>query len=173
MLCVCVYVFALCDTQMEHFPCAMWSNDEKKEYDGKATKQRTWRGGKREKRQTTVNRRLWLQVQSDYIRIYISTLIYVSASHFSSSRALSGRRRIFFRIQFFILLNDFGSHFFSSLSVVHLFVYSFSLCVSRAVLKLNNPLSQSHHSTHMQIKRKYNENTFFFRIRQKKCTTFD
>lgn len=122
-----------------------------------------------------VNRRLWLQVQSDYIRIYISTLIYVSASHFSSSRASSGRRlaTFFLRIQFFILLNDFGSQlFFFSLGCTLVHSLVLLLCVwENRVLCWNlvwNPLSQSHHSTHMQIERKYTSKIRFLQIRARK-----
>lgn len=96
VVCLCECVCALRHTNGT-FPLCNVEQRRKKECDGKATKQMQ-RGGKG--RQTTVNRRLWLQVQSDYIRIYISTLIYVSASHFSSSRTLSGRRRIFFAFNF-------------------------------------------------------------------------
>lgn len=161
---VCVFVL-LCRTQMEHFPCAMRRKDEKRV--------------RREERDDdedddrAVNRRLWLQVQSDYIRIYISTLIYVSASHFSSSWESIERTpawRFFSHSIFHFIKWFWFSVFFFLQSAVHLFVHSFSRCVSvcvlRAVLKSLEPISSF--NAHTCKSRENTTKVLFLRIRRER-----
>lgn len=157
---VCVFVL-LCHTQMEYFPCAMRRNDEKRV--------------RREERDDdrAVNRRLWLQVQSDYYSdLYFDFNLCVSLSFFfvvREHRADAGLA--FFSHSIFHFIKWFWfSVFFFLQSAVHLFVHSFSRCVSvcvlRAVLKSLEPISSF--NAHTCKSRENTTKVLFLRIRRER-----